>query len=171
MSTTHSYIDTASLLLGKLKEAQSTEDVQMVLKRLEEMATEENAIPAAVTLYGLAYLMDEKPWYDFKRGFEALKQAAESNEPFCWFILGSIYLNGKPELTKDPISAKYWIDKAAKAGFKDALVVQELQWGDNPNDFVELHADWLEKMRKWRKWIGLGLLILTGIVVFLCFLL
>ncbi len=80
---------------------------------MEETAQE---ISAAKTILGLAYLLEGKPWYDFKRGFEAIKEAAESEEPFCWFILGSLYLNGKPELPKDPISAKDRRDKAADAG-------------------------------------------------------
>ena len=139
----------------------------MALDRLEEMATEDNAMPAAKTLYGLAYLMEDKPWYDFERGFEAVKDAAESEEPFCWFIVGSLYLNGKPELPKDPISAKYWIDKAADAGYKDAVVIQELQWGDNPEGFVGWLADRLEKENKCRRWMGIGLigLVLIAAIV------
>ena len=157
------YLKASSALLSRLKNAQSTEEIRAALDRLEEMATEENAMPAAKALFGLAYLMEEKPWYDFKRGFDAVMEAAESEEPFCWFILGSLYLNGKPELPKDPVSAKYWIDKAAAAGYKDAVIVQELQWGDNPEGFVEWFADRLEKENKWRRWIGIGLIVLCGI--------
>ena len=164
MSTTHSYIDSASLLLSKLMQAESSEEIQLVLDRLEEMATEDNAIPAAKTLFGLAYLMEDKPWYDFKRGFEALKEAAESDEPFCWFILGSIYLNGKPELPKDSISAKFWIEKAAAVGYKDAIVVQEAQWGENPNSFPGL-SNRQEKDNNWRLWIQVGLFVLAGIAL------
>ena len=137
---------------------------------MEMMATEDNADPAAKTIYGLAYLMEDKPWYDFKRGFEAIKDAAESDEPFCWFILGSLYLNGKPELPKDPVSAKYWIDKAVEAGYKDAQVIQELKWGDNPEGFVGWLAERLEKESKWRRWIGIGLIgfvVIAAIVILL----
>ena len=112
-SKKHSYIDTASLLLARLKAAITIEEIQVVLDKLEEMASEDKAIPASKTLYGLAYLMEDKPWYDFKRGFTAVQEAAEGDEPFCWFVLGSLYLNGKPELKKDPISAKYWSTSAA----------------------------------------------------------
>ena len=157
-----------SSLLVKLKETDSREEIQVDLDQLETLATEENALPADKALYGLAYLMEGKPWYDFKRGFNAVQEAAESEEPFCWFVLGSLYLNGKPELPSDPVSAKYWIDKAAAAGYKDAIIVQELQWGNNPEGFVEWFANRLEKENTWRRWIGIGLIVLCGIAAVYC---
>ena len=118
MPSTPSYMDSANLFLAGLAMAGTTEKVE---KALDEMETEAKETPAAKTILGLGYLMEDKPWYDFQKGFETIKEAAESDEPFCWFMLGSLYLNGKPELPKDPISAKYWIEKAADAGYKDAL--------------------------------------------------
>ena len=166
MSTSHhTYMDTANLFLSRLAKAGTPGEVQKALDGMEKMAIEDNADPAAKTILGLGYLMEGKPWYDFKRGFEAVKDAAESEEPFCWFILGSLYLNGKPELPKDPISAKYWIDKAADAGYQDAQVIQELKWGDNPEGFVGWLAERLEKENKWRRWIGIGLIGLVVIAV------
>lgn len=162
-TTHHTYMETANLFLSRLSKAETTGEVQKALEGMEKMAAEENADPAAKTILGLGYLMEDKPWYDFKRGFEAVKDAAESDEPFCWFILGSLYLNGKPELPKDPVSAKYWIDKAADAGYKDAVVIQELKWGDNPEGFVGWLAERLEKEAKWRRWIGIGLIALVVI--------
>ena len=169
-TTHHTYMETANLFLSRLSKAETTEEIQKALDGMENMAMEDNADPAAKTIYGLAYLMEDKPWYDFKRGFEAVKDAAEGNEPFCWFILGSIYLNGKPELPKDPVSAKYWIDKAADAGYKDAQVIQELKWGDNPEGFVGWLAERLEKENKWRRWIGIGvigLVVIAAIILLL----
>ena len=81
---------------------------------LDEMKETAKEIPAAKTILGLAYLMEDKPWYDFKRGFQAIQVAAEEDEPLCWFALGSIYLNGKPELPKDPVSAKHWMENPLK---------------------------------------------------------
>ena len=154
-------------LIQKLMAAQTKEEAQGVLDMVEGLAVQENSPAVAKTMYGLAYLIEDKPWYDFQRGFKAVKEAAESEEPFCWFILGSIYLNGKPNLPKDPIQAKYWIEKAAEAGYKDAVLIQELQWGDNPEGFVGWLADRLERETKWRKWIGIGVIVLVVIVVLL----
>ena len=169
MPSTPSYMDSANLFLSRLSKAGTTEEIQKALDGMEKMATEDNADPAAKTILGLAYLMEGKPWYDFKRGFQAITDAAESDVPFCWFILGSLYLNGKPELPKDPISAKYWIDKAADAGYQDAQVIQELQCGDIPEGFVGWLAERLEKENKWRRWIGIGLIglvVIAAIVLF-----
>ena len=166
MSSTHSYMDSANLFLAGLAMAGTTEKA---VKALDDMEKEANETPAAKTILGLGYLMEGKPWYDFERGVLAIKEAAESDVPFCWFILGSLYLNGKPELPKDPILAKYWIDKAADAGYQDAQVVQELQWGDNPEGFVGWLAERLEKENKWRRWIGIGLIALVVIAAIFLF--
>ncbi len=159
MPSTPSYMDSANLFLAGLAMAETTEKA---LKALDDMEKEAKEIPAAKTILGLAYLLEGKPWYDFKRGFQAIKEAAESDEPFCWFILGSLYLNGKPELPKDPISAKYWIEKAADSGYHDAMVIRDIKWGDNPEGFVGWLAERLEKENKWRRWSGIGLI---GLVV------
>ena len=166
MPPTPSYMDSANLFLAGLAMAETTEKA---LKALDDMEKEAKEIPAAKTILGLGYLLEGKPWYDFKRGFQAIVEAAESDEPFCWFILGSLYLNGKPELPKDPISAKYWITKAADSGYKDAAVIRDLKGADNPEGFVGVLADRLEKESKWRHWIGIGvigLVVIAAIVLF-----
>ena len=175
MSTTHDNIQfTKDLnelnksLIQKLMVDQTTEEAQDALDMVEGLASQENSPATAKTIYGLAYLIEDKPWYDFQKGFTAVKEAAESDDPFSWFILGSLYLNGKPELPKDPVLAKFWIEKAADAGHKDAVLIRELQWGDNPEGFVGWLADRLEKEGKWRRWIGIGVIALVVIsVVFL----
>lgn len=166
MPSTPSYMDSANLFLASLAMAETTEKA---LKALDDMENEAKETPAAKTILGLAYLLEGKPWYDFKRGFQAIKDAAESDEPFCWFILGSLYLNGKPELPKDPILAKYWITKAADSGYKDAVVIRDIKWGDNPEGFVGVLADRLESNSKWRRWIGIGVIVLVLIAAIILF--
>ena len=160
MTSTPSYMDSANLFLAGLAMAETTEKA---LKALDDMEKEAKEIPAAKTILGLAYLLEGKPWYDFKRGFQAIKEAAESDEPFCWFILGSLYLNGKPELPKDPISAKYWIEKAADSGYQDAVVIRDIKWGDG-------RGGGLEKDNRRRldvKWVLLGLAMVGVIMLML----
>ena len=152
-------------LIQRLKEAQTVEDAQGALDMMEGLASQENSPAEAKTMYGLAYLIEDKPWYDLQRGFSAVKEAAESDKPFCWFILGSLYLDGKPGLPKDPILAKHWIEKAADAGYQDAIRLRELQWGNNPEGFVGWLADRLEKKDKLRHWIGVGVIVLAVIAV------
>ena len=152
-------------LIQRLKAAQTLEDAQGALDMMERLASQENSPVEAKTMYGLAYLIDDKPWYDLQRGFSAVKEAAESDTPFCWFILGSLYLDGKPGLPKDSVLAKHWIEKAADAGFQDAIRLRELQWGDNPEGFVGWLADKLEKDDKLRHWIGVGIIVLAVIAL------
>ncbi len=160
MTSTPSYMDSANLFLAGLAMAETTEKA---LKALDDMEKEAKEIPAAKTILGLGYLLEGKPWYDFKRGFQAIKEAAESDEPFCWFILGSLYLNGKPELPKDPISAKYWITKAADCGYHDAVVIRDIKWGDGKDG--ELEKD--NRRRIDLKWVLLGLAMVGVIMLML----
>ncbi len=160
MSSTPSYMDSANLFLAGLAMAETTEKA---LKALDDMEKEAKEIPAAKTILGLGYLLEGKPWYDFKRGFQAIKDAAESDEPFCWFILGSLYLNGKPELPKDPISAKYWITKDADSGYKDAVVIRDIKWGDGKDGGLEKD----NRRRMNVKWVLLGLAVVGVIILML----
>lgn len=157
MTSTPSYMDSANLFLAGLAMADTTEKVE---KALDEMEKEAKETPAAKTILGLGYLLEGKPWYDFKRGFQAITEAAESEEPFCWFILGSLYLNGKPELPKDPILAKYWITKAADSGFKDAVVIRDIKWGDGKDGGLKKD----NRRRLDVKWVLLGL-ALVGVII------
>ena len=111
--------------------------------------------------------MRDKPWYDFERGFSAIKEAAETapdNEPFCWYILGTMYLNGRKDIPRDPIQGKYWIDKAAAVGYHNAQVIQEIEWGNNPPGFKEWLGKRLEKEEQIRR-IALPCIIMIVIAL------
>ena len=166
MSSAHSYMKTASLFLSRLAMAGTTEKA---LKALDDMEKEAKEIPAAKTILGLAYLLEGKPWYDFKRGFQAISEAAEGEEPFCWFILGSLYLNGREDINKDPILAKYWIKKAADEGYQDAAKIYDLEWGDNPEGFKEYvkSGEGLRDLRRIKivKMVLVGLASI-GVIIF-----
>ena len=159
-------------IIEQLNLAQTQEDAQEFLDMLEGLATHEKAPLVAKTLYGLAYLMDNKPWYDFTRGFEAVKEAAEGDEPFCWFILGSLYLNGKPDLKKDLISAKYWLGKAADAGFNEAVSIYDFEWGNQPDGFKdyvkrgEMGKDIRRSYYFKMTLIGLGIVIAFALILY-----
>ena len=165
MTSTPSYMDSANLFLAGLAMAETTEKA---LKALDDMEKEAKEIPAAKTILGLAYLLEGKPWYDFKRGFQAIQEAAEGDEPFCWFILGSLYLNGRAVIKKDPILAKYWIKKAADEGYKDAAKIYDLEWGDNPEGFKEYvkSGEGLRDLRRitYIKWVLIGM-GLVGVII------
>ena len=161
-------------LTKRISAANTTEEVKEELDMLKGLATHTNSPASAKSIYGLALLMDEKPWYDFKEGFEWVKKGADEapdNEPFCWFVLGSLYLNGKPELPPDPISAKHWITKAADAGYADAKLVMEIEWGNNPPGFKEWfneNHERIEKARVRQFIVALALVItIIGIVIWL----
>jgi len=172
---TKDFKELTAIITKRLQSADTTDEVQNELSMLEGLATNKNAPAAAKTIYGLAYLMDDKPWYDFKKGFDAVKEGAneaQKYESFCWFILGSLYLSGKPDLPKDIISAKYWIKKAVDAGYKDAVLVYELNWGDNPPGFKDWIVDKMEKdfdrKQKLKRWLLIvPVLIIVGLIVWL----
>ena len=166
------YTELNKSILKQLNLAQTKEEAQVFLDMIEGLATHENAPLVAKTMYGLAYLMENKPWYDFTRGFEAVKEAAEGDEPFCWFILGSLYLNGKPDLQKDLISAKYWLGKAAEAGYKEAVSIYDFEWGVHPDGFKdyvkrgEMEKDIRRSFFFKKVLIGLGMLIAIALIMY-----
>ena len=164
----HSYMDSTNIFLSRLAMAETTEEIQKALDGMEKTAIE---IPAAKTILGLAYLLEGKPWYDFKRGFQAISEAAEGDEPFCWFILGSLYLNGRADIKKDPILAKYWIKKAADKGCQDAAKIYDLEWGDNPEGFKEFvkSGEGLKDLRRIKiaKMVLIGLALIGVIILVL----
>lgn len=156
------YTDLNESIMEQLTLAQTVEEAQEYLNMIEGLAIHEKAPSVAKSMYGLAYLMEGKPWYDYERGFDAVKEAADGNDPFCWFILGSLYLNGKPSLQRDLISAKYWLGRAANAGLKEAISVYELEWGDNPEGFRDYVKSGEMESDIWRRYsfkmilVGLG---------------
>ena len=166
------YTELNKSIIEQLKLAKTIEEAQEFLDMMEGLATHDDAPLVAKTMYGIAYLMENKPWYDLRRGLDAIKEAAEGNDPFCWFILGSLYLNGKPGLEKDLISAKYWLGKAADVGFKDAVSIYDFEWGDHHEGYKEyVKSGRMEKDIKRRLYlkmtiIGLGMIIAIFLILY-----
>lgn len=159
-------------IIKALSEAETIDIAQPWLDMLNGLSSHENSPATAKAIYGHAYLMEDKPWYDFRRGMTALKEAAAAapdNEPFCWYIIGMIYLNGLKDLPQDSVQAKYWIEKAAAVGYKDAQVVKAIQWGDNPPGFKEWFIEHLEKREMWRQRFCYALPILTVAIIVVLF--
>ena len=166
------YTELNESIIKQLSLAQTTEEAQELLDMLKGLATHENAPLVAKTMYGIAYLMEDKPWYDLERGFDAVREAAEGDDPFCWFVLGSLYLNGKPGFQKDPISAKYWLGKAAEAGRGDAISMYDLEWGDNPSGFKDyvksgkMEKDYLRRLHLKMFFYGLGMVVAIILIMY-----
>lgn len=162
------------IITKRLMAAKTTAEIQNELDMLQGMAMHENSPAPAKTIYGLAYLMEDKPWYDFERGMTAVKEAADTaaeNEPFCWFMLGSLYLNGKGKMQKDPIQAKYWIEKAADAGYPQAQYIREVEWGDNPAGFKDWYVRKLYKEEQVRKALRIAIPLILIISLGIAYLL
>ena len=140
---------------------------------LEGLATNPNCPNPIKTMCGLAYLMEDKEWYDVEKGMTLIKDAAEraeDREPFCWYVLGCLYMNGQKGLEKDIVSAKYWIDKSANVGYTPAKNMIYLRWGDNPEGFL----DWFEeemgsgRPKRWMLGVIVGItLIIIVIILFI----
>ena len=159
------------IIFRRLSSATSINEVKEEFGMLEGLATNPNCPNPIKTMCGLAYLMEDKEWYDVKKGMDIITDAAESaedSEPFCWYVLGQLYLYGKDELEKDPVSAKYWIDKSAKVGYTPAQNMMELQWGKNPEGFLDWFEDKMERKRpNWIVWVIGGVtLIILAILLF-----
>jgi len=92
-------------------------------------------LPEAKTMYGLALLMVDKPWYDLEKGLDWLRKGAEEAAARTEHVAadsmyqyGIIILDGQFGVPQDPVEGKYWIDKAADAGSKLAIKEQNRRW-------------------------------------------
>lgn len=129
---TEIYSDLNKRILAVLSKAKTMNDAKEALGMLENLAGYD--LPQAKTMYGLALLMQDKPWYDSKKGLLWLKKGAdeadgnEHDASFSMFQYGIILVDGQLGVPADPITGKYWIDKAAAAGYEPAKKEQDKRW-------------------------------------------
>ena len=117
-------------ITSALASAGSIEEAAPSLKMLEGLAS--YGMPEAKTFHGLAYLMDDKPWYDSEKGLGILEGAAEGDDPqtaFSKYELGKVYLDGRKGLPPDPVSGKWWMEQSAALGYQPAVEEKESRWG------------------------------------------
>lgn len=121
-------------LIGKLTLAKTMEEAKEALSMLENLANFD--LPQAKTLYGMMFLMNGKPWYDITKALYWLKKGAEEADGLkehyaaeSMYQYGMILLDGLHGVPRDPITGKYWIDKAAGMGFEPAINEQNKRWG------------------------------------------
>ena len=116
---------------------------------LHEMAKYE--LPQAKTFYGLALLMEGKPWYDVEKGSKWLRKGAEEAEKaehdasYSMYQYGLMLLDGLQGVRQDPVNGKYWMDKAAEGGFKRGATAMFLLNGQ-----LEAHATILVREGRYR---------------------
>ena len=129
---TEIYSDLNKRILAVLSKAKTMNDAKEALGMLENLAGYD--LPQAKTMYGLALLMQDKPWYDSKKGLLWLKKGAdeadgnEHDASFSMFQYGLVLVDGQMGVPADPVTGKYWIDKAAAAGYKPAVKEQKKRW-------------------------------------------
>ena len=127
---TKDFVELIRQITAALSTAVTVEDAAPSLKMLEGLAS--YGMPEAKAFHGLAYLMDDKPWYDYGRGLAILKEAAEGDGPqtaFGKYQLGKVYLEGRNGVASDPVSGKWWIEQAAALGYSPAAEEKESRWG------------------------------------------
>ena len=129
---TEIYSDLNKRILAVLSKAKTMNDAKEALGMLENLAGYD--LPQAKTMYGLALLMQDKPWYDTKKGLLWLKKGADEADgnahdaSFSMFQYGLVLVDGQMGVPADPVTGKYWIDKAAAAGYKPAVKEQKKRW-------------------------------------------
>ena len=68
---------------------------------------------------------------------------AEGDEPGAWTRLGRAYLEGSEDLARDEVSARFWLEKAARAGDQQAnelLVILLREGRGGPRDPARARA-------------------------------
>lgn len=129
---TKEYVKLNKMLTARLMMAESMAEAKEPLSMLESIAKYE--LPQAKTFYGLALLMEGKPWYDVKKGEQWLKKGAEEaavaehDASFSMYQYALMLLDGMQGIRQDPINGKYWMEKAASSGFKPAVKEKKRRW-------------------------------------------
>lgn len=120
------------MISNQLVTAETMGEAKQGLDMLKEMAKYE--LPQAKTFYGLALLMEGKPWYDVEKGSMWLRKGAEEAEvaehdaSYSMYQYGLMLLDGLQGVRKDPVYGKYWMEKAAANGFKLAKKEVKQRW-------------------------------------------
>ena len=114
------------MVTDRLKTAQTISEAKQSLQTLLELA--EHGDVDALMMFGLALLMEEKPWYDAEKGKAALETAADADSPVAQYYLGMILLEGRRDITADPITAKPLLEASANRGYPPAIEIVEKRW-------------------------------------------
>ncbi|MGI6313406.1 MAG: hypothetical protein ACOXZI_03655 [Candidatus Cryptobacteroides sp.] len=129
---TKEYMKLNKMISNQLVAAETVGEARQGLEMLREMAKYE--LPQAKTFYGLALLMEGKPWYDVEKGSMWLRKGAEEAEvaehdaSYSMYQYGLMLLDGLQGVRKDPVYGKYWMEKAAANGFKLAKKEVKQRW-------------------------------------------
>jgi len=114
--------------LGRLMMAETTEEAAEPLFYIHKLADMEH--PHALAALGFIYADDTKPWYDKEKAVEYWQKAAEVDGGESFYDLGTFYFVGRKDQEIDPVSGKYYMNKAAAAGQKEAIEFLKYRYGD-----------------------------------------
>ncbi len=129
---TKEYMKLNKMISNQLVAAESMGEAKQGLDMLKQLASYD--LPQAKTFYGLALLIEGKPWYDVEKGSKWLRKGAEEAEKaehdasYSMYQYGLMLLDGLQSVKKDTVWGKYWMEKAAANGFKLAIKEQRKRW-------------------------------------------
>ena len=158
---TKEYMTLNKMISNQLVAAETMGEAKQGLDMLKEMAKYE--LPQAKTFYGLALLMEGKPWYDVEMGTKWLRRGAEEAEvaehdaSYSMYQYGLMLLDGLQGVQQDHIHGKFWMEKAADAGFRPAIKEQKKRW-NNMEKETKKKSTWLAGI--------IAIVLLAGIIGF-----
>jgi len=87
-----------------------------MLDLIKEYASELNKHPGIYWVFAMVYMMEDKPWYDYRTVFRLLENNAEKDEPECQFLLGTFLKQGGKGFKPDPVTGEDWLKKSRQNG-------------------------------------------------------
>ena len=115
------------MIAKRLNSAQEAWEVDDELQALWDLA--DHGDLDALALYGLAFLKEDKGWYDLEEGKVALENAAEEGSAMAQYYLGRLLMEDRKGLPKDPVLARYWMKLSMEQGFPMAVDYWNEMWG------------------------------------------
>ena len=77
--------------------------------------------PMIYWLYGMVFMLEDKPWYDYEGVFRVLQRRAEQDDAECQFLLGNFLKRGGKGFKADPVTGEDWIRRALRNGVRIEL--------------------------------------------------
>lgn len=105
----------------------SADEAKDALESLELLA--DKGFVEACSALGITYADDRNPWYDRAKAISYWERASERDGGESMYDLALFYYSGRKDMAPDPCMGRYWMNRAAAKGQKDAIRFLEEKYG------------------------------------------
>gem|GEM_PF-5644016 len=120
------FLDTLVGMMGKEPSQKGDQEILYALELLESLG--DVGVMAAKVDAATIYLKEGRSFYNPQKAMDLLKGEVEKDNPYAQYMMGMIMLEGNEVTEKDPVMAKFYLEKSAEAGFEPSIEEVESRW-------------------------------------------